>query len=353
MTTIRVLFLTNDSEYCHRLAPYFAKYHPEIKPAFSASDGNVAADLEKKMYNVVLIGDELAAANINVPGGVAGAYISENSSESELNGLRSFCKYKSGEALYRIIISMFAEVSNVKQVEGRGNKVFAFVGANGGAGATTMAAAFAYRQSSLGKKTLYFCCDQFADYSGFLADSTEGGSLSDLIFIVKSASKTGNAALKAAALLKKDVSGVRFLEKCADPFDFDNLSMEQIEKMLDIISGADEFDCVVVDASFYDERCRKLVMKRADTLFIVAEGDENAKAKLGRLAHYLNVTDKRNNTDLASRSMLILNKGAEQGMSGAAGIACCGGVPRYKDRNIRNIANAAARLDIWNFVQNA
>lgn len=351
MTTIRVLFLTNDSEYCHRVAPYFAKYHPEIKPAFSAATQGISEALAKKMYNVVLIGEEFAGVHITVPSGVSGAYLSETSSDSEINGLNSFCKYKSGEALFRQILSMFAEVSNIQSVNSSGFRVYAFAGANGGAGATTMAAAFAYRQASLGKKTLYFCCDPFADYSAFLADKTEGGSLSDLIFIVKSASGAKGASLKAAALLKKDVSGVKFLESCKDPYDFEVLTAEQIEKMLDILSAADEFDCVVIDASIYDERCRKLIMKRADTLFIVAENDSSAKAKLKRLMYYLNVADNRENTDLVSRSALIFNKNAEQNNTGVEGIAFCGSVPKYKDRNIRNIANAAARLDIWNSVQ--
>lgn len=351
MTTIRVLFLTNDSEYCHRVAPYLAKYHPEIKPAFSAATQGISEALAKKMYNVVLIGEEFAEYHINVPSGVSGAYLSETDSESEINGLNAVCKYKSGEALYRLILSMFAEVSNIQSVNSSGFQIYAFAGANGGAGATTMAAAFAYRQASLGKKTLYFSCDPFADYSAFLSDKTEGGSLSDLIFIVKSSAGSKGASLKTAALLKNDVSGVRFLESCKDPYDFEVLTAEQIEKMLDILSAADEFDCVVIDASIYDERCRKLIMKRADTLFIVAENDNSARAKLKRLMYYLNVADNRGNTDLVSRSMLIFNKNAEQNFAEVDGIAFCGSVPKYKDRNIRNIANAAARLDIWNCIQ--
>lgn len=353
MTTIRVLFLTGDTEYCHRLAPYFAKYHPEIKPAFSASEQSAAGDLERKMYNVVLIGEEFAGSGITVPGGVSGAYISENSAESEINGLRSFCKYKSGEALYRIILSMFAEVSNVKQFESHGNKIFAFIGANGGSGATTMAAAFAYRQSSLGKKTLYFSCDQFSDYSGYFSDNTEGGTLSDLVFIVKTSSDTGNASLKAAALLKKDASGVKFLENIDNPYDFDNLTTEHIEKMLNILSGADEFDCVVIDASFLDSKLREFVIKKADMLFIVSENNPGANAKLRRTIKYLKVLDEREKTDLGSRSVIILNKDAEHNWGGAKfdDIAVCGGVPRYKDTNVRNIANAVSRLDMWNSVQ--
>lgn len=353
MTTIRVLFLTDDSEYCHRIAPYFAKHHPDIKLTFSASESGASDMLANKMFSVALIGEEFSGTGINLPGGVAGAYISRSSAECEINGLRCFCRYKSGEALYRIILSMFAEVSNIRQFETQGVKVFAFVGANGGAGATTAAVAFAYKQAALGKRTVYFCCDQFADYTGYLSDNSEAGTLSDLVFIVKSSSGAGSASLKAAAMLKKDISGVRFIENFVDPTDFDNLSPEQIEKMLDIISHSDEFDCVIIDASFYDDRLRRLIMKKADMLFIVSENNPGASAKLKRLLRYLKITDGRSGAELSSRTMIIYNKNSGNDPDGENfdGIGFCGSIPKYKDSNTRNIANAASRLDIWNTVR--
>lgn len=350
MVTIRVLVITDDSEYCHRLAPYFAKHHPEVKFTFAAPEHDSSDIFANKMCNVALIGEEFLNTSINVPGGVAGAYLTENSSESEINGLRSFCKYKSGETLYRIIVSMFSEVSNVRQFDTQESKVFAFVGANGGAGATTAAVAFAYRQAARGKKTLYFCYDQFADYKSVMSDNTEGKTLSDLIFIVKSGSGSGNASLKAASMLKNDVSGVKFIENCPDPFEFDNLTLEHMEKMLEIVSHSNEFDGIVIDANFYDERLRQLILKKADILFIISENNANANAKLCKLIQYLKVMDMRKRTDICSRCVIILNKYTDQNWNGAKfdGITCFGGIPKYKDNNARNIANAASRLDIWN-----
>ncbi len=352
MITIKVLIITDDNEYCHRLGVYFAKHHPEIKFTFASSAQGTSDRLANKAFNVALIGGEFSNTQINIPGSVAGAYLTEDSSESEINGLRSFCKYKSGEMLYRTILSMFSEVSNVQQLNPRESKIFAFISANGGAGATTAAAAFAYRQASNGKKTLYFCCDQFADYKTIMSDNTEGKTLSDLIFIVKSSSSSGSASLKAAAMLKRDVSGVRFIENCADPSDFDSLSQEQIEKMLDIVSCADEFDCIVIDSNFNDQRLRQLVLKKADVLFIVSENGVNAAAKLSKLTQYLKLKDMRDGTDICSRSIIIINKDTERGRTTerSDGFVCCGEIPKYKDNNVRNIANAASRLDIWHNV---
>lgn len=347
MTTIRVLFLTSDSEYCHRLSPYFAKYHPEIKPAFSASTQGAVEILAQKMYNVVLIGEEFENERLVVPNGTAGAYLTETASGNDINGLHSFCKYKSGDALYRIILSMFAEVSSVQLSDYRNFRIFAFAGANGGAGATTLAAALAYRLASLGKKTLYFSCDPLADYSGFLSDNSEGGSLSDMIFIVKSGTNIKSASLKAAALLKNDISGVKFLDSCKEPYDFETLKTEHIEKMLEVLSGADEFDCIVVDGSIYDARFRELAVKKSDKLFVVAESDANAQKKLSRLIRFLKASDKRENTDLILRSALIFNKNSGAVSGNIEGMSFCGSVPRYKDTNIRNIASAASRLNIW------
>lgn len=346
MTTIRVLFLTNDGEYCHRAAPYFAKYHPDIKPTFSASVQGVSEAISKKMYNVVLVGEEFERENIIIPSGVAAAYLSETNSGNDINGLKSYCKYKSGDALYRIILSMFADVSNIQTVNANNFRIAAFTNANGGAGSTTIAAAYAYRQALLGKKTLFFSFDPFADCSDYLFDITESGTLSDMIFIVKSGTAAKNASLKAAALLKKDVSGVKFIDNCKDPYDFEALTAEHIEKMVDIISSADEFEYVVVDGSIFDERFRKFILNRADELFIVAENEKNSKSRLTKLLRFLSVLDKRENKDLVSRSALIFNKNSGASLS-VSGISVCGSVPKYKDSNVRNIANAASRLNIW------
>lgn len=348
MTTIRVLILTNDKEYCHRLTPYFAKFHPEVKLSYSISESGAYQGLTDDICNVLLIGDEFSNANINIPNGVAAAYICADPSGGDINGMRSYSKYKSGETLYRMIVSLFAEISNIQQIDRRDNKVFAFIGANGGAGTATVAAAFAYRQAARGKRTLFFCCDQFSDHSRVLSDNTDGGTLSDLIFIVKSAPSSGSASLKAAALLKKDVSGVRFLENSPDPTAFDNLTPEQIDKMLDIISSAEEFDCVVVDVNVSDERCRRLITKKADMIFIVAESSESAK--LYRLINYLKITDRRAKTNMTARLMIVFNKNDTNAQFNASyeGVKICGSIPRYKDKNARNIANAMAKLDIWN-----
>lgn len=352
MTTIKVLFIMSDSEYCRRIASYFNKHHPEIKLTLVAAKQDADEGLSHGAYNVVLIGEEFAAAGIVVPEGSASAYFCEDHSKDEVGGMRAFCKYQSGETLYKIIISLFSEVSNIKQLDSHANKIYAFVGANGGAGATTIAASFAYKQAMLGKKTLYFCIDQFADFSGLFYDNTGRGTMEDLIFIVKSEQNMGTAALKAAALLKKDSTGVNFIELGDDPAAFNGLTTAELEKMLEVISGADSFDSIIIDANFNDEKSRELIIKKVGLLFIVSDKGVGVNVRPSKLINYLKLMNLRDSSDLISRSVFVVNKNDTQMPQGATyeGVTACS-VPRYKDNCVRNIANAIARLNFWNYIQ--
>lgn len=352
MTSIRVLLITNDSVYCHRLAAYLGKHHTEIKISIMNDSSEIQKIIAQKTYNVVLIGDEYSDMEVSASSSVACAFLSASSSEMLLNNIKVFCKYKSGEEIYKKILDLYSEVSTGSlETAFSGKRVYAFAGASGGAGTTTVAAAFCFKLASMGKTVLYFSCDKFADSSVIFNDNLQSGSISDLFYAVKSLDgKNVNLSAKTSSLMKKDSQNVSYFDNCRNPLDFDGLDYAQLKKIFDIAVHAGNYDCVITDGSIYDERYIELIKGSADKILIVAENTTSSAAKLKRVSDYLDILDKRDSSGFIDRSAVIMNKNREPNVNRSSfqNMSFVGVIPKYKDSDPRAISNAASRLDVWN-----
>ncbi len=352
MATIRVLLLTSDIAYCHKIVPYFGKHHSEVKISIVHSASDIAESMKSNIYNVILIGEEFAGLQLNFPSNAVSVYITSNSSGAEINGKPSFCKYRSGEVIYRTILSLYSEVSAFSERDFKVGKVYSFMGANGGAGTTTAAAALAYRLAGMGQKVIFLNLDKFSDDSQLFSDSSEGGNMSDLIFLIANGGSVSNISMKCDSLLKRDGSGVKFMENCVNPCDFDELSYEQMALMFEALSGAGNFDGVIIDGNMYDERVWRLMREKSDMIFLIADNSISASSKLSKVVDFLVTNDRRGAENLTAKTLLIANRGSMISGVDSEDVLFGGAFPKYKDSNARGIAEAISRLEMWNNIIN-
>lgn len=353
MAAIKVLLVTNDSKYCHRLVPYFGKRHPEIKFSIMNYPDNLQDIIDTKKYNVILVGDEFSDVNFTPSSSVICAFISPSSSGQMINGIQVFCKYKSGDEIYKKILSLYSEVSVGGDVfTSSDNRVFAFLNANGGAGATTVAAAFCFKLAFAGKRVLYLCFDKFADSGCIYDGNVQGENFSDLFYAIKSSDgKNKNLSARAFSMLKRDSQNVEYFSECRNPLDFDSVDLNMLKKVLDIFLQSGSFNCVVIDGSFYDDRYANLVKEKADKIMIVSENNASATSKLQRFISYLDIMDKRDSGNLSDKSYIIINKDKGAGANGMAfeNVHMLGVIPKYMDDTApRTIAATMSKLDMWN-----
>lgn len=341
-----MLLMTSDVVYCRKLVSYLGNHHPEIKVTILNSDPFPNDAVRQNTYSVILIGEEFAGVHADIPDSAACAYLSENSAGNPVNGKISVCKYRSGEEIYRTILSLFSEVSTVLSTVG-GSAVYSFIGAGGGTGASVAAAALAYRLAAAGKKVLFLNLDKFSDMSQLFFDNTCGGNMGDIIFLIKSnENKNVNLSVKCASILGRDRSGVSFINSCGNPYNFDEMSYEELAELFKAASSADNFDAVVLDGNIYDPRVWRLISEKSGKIFAVSDNGAFSGQKLKKMLDMFRIIDMRGSESITARLGLILNKGA----SGAGlpdGINPVGSVPRYADSNPRGIAEAISRLDIW------
>lgn len=355
MALINVLVLTRDAEYAQRLTGYMGRKHPnDLRMMVLDTPDNFESFLKTSSVSVVLIDENCNKTDISAHTELAYAYLRENNSGR--SDERSFCKYSSGEEIYRTILGLYSEISANNRDANAGCRIYGFVGANGGAGTSLISAAFAMNQAQSGHKVLYLCFDKRTPEITFFGQKANG-SLSDLITAVMSKQQT-NLPAKAASLIRTDNSGVSYIQGCALPNDYDEIDAGILEKLVNACIRADEFNCVVIDGSLQDSAFCEKLLPSLSTLVVVSENGGTAFDKLFRTVEWLRIYDSRRNDDLLSHTRVIVNRvkivngqlsAPEQVVQG---VKYAGTIPLYGNGSQRNIALAISRLPLNNEISN-
>ncbi len=346
MTIINVLLVTNDVEYSHRLRRYITENHGDVKLTILDSVSGLGSVMGASSYSVMLIGEEFQELKFDLPAGMNCGWLCSRDIGGNIGGFRRFCKYRSGETLYNMILELYSDVS-----ADTGTPVYAFTASNGGAGATLVSASFAVRLASGGAKVLYFSFDRYSMPS-LIFDGDSHSGMSDFIFAVLASEKRDtNLSVKAASILSRDSSGVKYMQGCKSAVDMDELDPARLAKAFAAVQSSDEYGAVVLDIPLSDAAAWEAVQKYITRLFIVTGANAAAQQKLARVSEALRINDARRQTDLYGRCSVIINKdGQRREMTGTtdSGMPIIGAVPRYKDDNIRAVVNAISRLNMWN-----
>lgn len=351
MATIRVMLVTSDSEYSGRIGQYMSRHHSDIKLSILDSPANINQMMTMNSFSVILIETEFSETALSLAGRSVAAYLSPFDTQDTLNDKKVFCKYQSGETLYRIILDLFSEVSSTTSTFSSAGQVYAFMSSSGGAGATTLAVSFAKRAAAGGRRVIYINFDMLFDNSPFLSGEAIG-NMSDLIFAAISAERSRNSvnlSAKAAALICRDASGIYFVQCSVNPYDCNDLNEERLNAIYNALVGDNPYDTVVLDIQPQNEIQWSLMLSRAEKIYIVTENNPAAASKLSRLAAMLQACESHSGGIIA-KSAIIMNRdrSADWQREICGGIPFIGSVPKYSVNDAREISNAVMKLEMWN-----
>lgn len=353
MASINVLLLTRDSEYSEKLGQYMSRHHTDIRLSIADSPENLTQVMAINAFSVILVETEFADIELPMPGRSICAYLSASNTQDTLNDRRVFCKYQSGETVYRIILDLFSEVSSASAAANASGFVTAFVGASGGAGTTTLAVSYAKRMAASGVRTLYINLDKFFD-SDFWLPGEAIGTMSDLLFSVISSERSRgsvNISAKAQALMCRDASGVCFVKSCNNSFEFSDIDEDRLNAVYSAMLGGSAFDAVILDIPAHYDIAWKLMLNKAGRIFIVTENSPRAASNLTRFVNMLKAYDSHEPGTL-EKAAIIMNmnrdRSADWSREICAGVPFLGDVPKYNDNDTHSIINAVMRLEMWN-----
>ena len=155
---IRVGFFDKDVRYINKLVNYINLHYADSIETHSYSNiDSMREQIDKRKLDILLIDPDCVDKSFSVPDYMGMAYLSTSADIESIWGKRTVCKYQKVELIYKEILNLYSELDlgiSVKAWRG-GCPIQMFIGASGGVGTTTVAAACAKNMAQSGRKVLY------------------------------------------------------------------------------------------------------------------------------------------------------------------------------------------------------
>lgn len=337
---IKVAILDDNKEYLVRITAAFTNRFADKLEIYSFSDLETAfQSLRTNRINVFIVSDTYDVDTDRIPKRCGFAYLVDSTGIETFKGQAAICRFQRTETIYKEILGIFSDISPDFGFEGNENgTAIVFASASGGAGSSTVAAAFAKRQAMKGKRVLYLNLEQFGNADIFFDGEGQFG-LSDVVFAVKS--KKMNLSLKLESYIKIDPSGVGFYSAAKNPLDIKEMDAEDIGNIIAAIRSTGSYDIIVIDADFSVSKISIELMKCSAITVFVSDGTKISNDKFMRAYSALETYEQQKDVSVIGKMCLIYNKMGD-GKSNTMfdlPVKVCGKIPYIPSSDERKTVN--------------
>lgn len=347
---IKIAILENDKSYLTRVVSAFGARYSDRLEIYSFTDQAVAfGSLNSAKIDVLLASDSFDIDISKLPNRCAFAYLVDSAGIDLLNDQRAICKFQKADLIYKQIISAYSEkassITGFKMTDIE-CKVIVFCSASGGAGSSTMAAAFAVRLAQKGKKIMYLNLERFGSADIFFSGQGQF-DMSDIIFALKS--RKTNLPLKLESCVKQDARGVYFYSQAKIALDMLELNTEDTLRLISELKLMGEYDYIIVDTDFGIDKDTLTIYRQAQNIVLVGDGSAESNIKTERAYIALTTLEQNADAPLTNRLVFIYDKvSSKNGQSlNVDGLKILGGAPRYAGGSTREIVDQISQMDMF------
>lgn len=350
---IKLAIVDQDENYVRRLVNNLQiNYSDKIEPYYFSSFSYFTDFISENILHVVLFSEELEIEQSMLSDRMSSAFLVSSKNIEEVNGLPAICKFQKVDLLYKNVLSLFADIESRMVLKGNGGigRVVLFTSAQGGAGTSTVASAFAIHAAKRGEKVLYLCLDRF--HRSEICFHAEGNmSFSDVLYAVKS--KKINLAIKLESAIKKDIKGVDFFDACKNANDMLELNEQDVEQLVKSLGSMENYQYIVIDIALdFSPICTNLLTKYASDVIFVNTGDEIGNIKLQRAFEIISNLEKKNKLSIYNKCKLLYNR-----FSSTTGkrmvdipVEICGGINKIEGASYGQLVEKLAEHQIMNSI---
>lgn len=346
---INIALFDKDKNYSTRLLKSFQdKYVKEISISVFSDENLFVSELSSQHFDMVVIDQEYIHLRNHVPDRAVLAVLTKDNYIEEFEQIPAIGKYQKVETLYKRFIGIFADNSVGIKVRGSGAKanIILFTSAQGGSGTSSLAAAYAVNQAEKGKSVFFLNLETFGSSNSYFQGEGQG-SFSDIIYALKS--NNINLTMKLMSTIKRDASGVEFIDECRNAYDMLELKDQEIDALIEAISSVKEYDVVIIDYSGVSSERQMFLMKTyADSIVYVNDGSEIGNTKFTRFCEVIAVVEKMENKALLSKMALVYNRFSSQTgrQLQTIPIARLGGIHRIEGITGRELVEELSRQEV-------
>lgn len=347
---IKIAILDSDKNYLNRIINVFNNRYNDKLEVFGFSTPQIAVEqINGSKIDVFLISEDFIECTSSITGKTVPLVMVNSKDVLEVQNFDVVCKYQKVDQIYKKILAVYSantEYSFVKGAEGMGCVRVVFSAVAGGTGSTTAAIAYAMNLAKKNKKVIYIDMNMISNTSVFL--SAEGSySLSDVLYAIKS--KKVNIGMKIESAIRKDASGIDYLNETATILDMFELEEEEALTIIDEIEKLGFYDYIVLDAQFSIKGLAHALMKKAGRVVWVSDGTPAVNVKVARAGQAVKILDGGGKDVIGPKLVLLYNQ-----FSNKTGkilenldVRNIGGIPKIQGASERQVVEHIRDLDVF------
>lgn len=228
----------------------------------------------------------------------------------EIKSFEIMSKYQTGENLVNNILNIFSERSSfeIRTEEGfKNTKIITFFSPSGGTGVSTLAMATAIQCAKKHMDIFYLNLERFSSLPAIFNSVENGQSLSNVLFFLKENSKNLSLKIKTSKLTD-DVTGVHYFLPPESSFDIEDISIDEIKRLIDEMEDMACYDVIVIDISSELSDINISLLQRSDYIYYILAYDKISKLKFEGMIKAFEILNKRKGLDFINKGEVILNK---------------------------------------------
>lgn len=307
---LRLAVIDDKKKYFDRLQAYYKSgFQDKIDLYYYSMPEEF---IESNHYNdvdILLVSDKLKDSISELRKTYAMALLVDSPSIGSIVNLKAIFRYQKPELIYKELISVLAEYDDsdivYKMGSNHSSKVDIFMPLSGGAGATSIALAFAMNFANRGEKTLYLNFESIEAMDLFLSGNSNG-TFHDLVYAIKSSKP--NIGLKIESIICKDISGLYYFRPEMNMADMMELSSDDKINIINVLKSLNDYKNIVVDMSFDLKDSMEIMTKLANRVVFVCEDSSISMKKAENFLKTLRVFESAGKMSIKDKIYMICNK---------------------------------------------
>lgn len=347
---MKLVICTNDNPYATRFMNYFDVHYADRMELVQFTDTELLGQyISREHLDICLMDREMLKTMAPGMKERAIVVVLTEDRDEEAEAYQCIYKYQKAEIIFKELLNIYADKkSNIKSFHKHGPneaRSYVFCSASGGAGATTVALAYAIRQARE-RNVLYLNLQQYSN-ADLILKGEGTGKFDDVIFALKS--KRGTLSLKLESLVRKSKENVNFFVSCENPMDLQELTVEEIEKLLREVISCGLYQEVIIDI---DSRLNPLeiaVMEQVEHIILVEGGTVSNSMKFGKFYRALEAVEDKKRKAFLSKLLLFYNQFSNKtSIEIEENLApVIGGIPRFEGVGMEGIISRIVMMDVF------
>lgn len=317
-----------DDRYAKGLSDYI---NCNYSTAFQASCFTKPEALEdylqkKQQADVLMISPDFYDISIKYPGIKLKLLLTDGAVSGGYPGFQLLNKFNTGERLLSDIVYLYSKLNPDEHrftPYSKDTRLIAVYSAAGGAGKTTIATALSAVCSSMGLQIFYLNLESFQSTGAFFATKSKR-TLSYIFYYLKERSM--NLSFRMQGIKSTDeVYGVQYFNPPDSPLEYDELTVDELELLLNGIREMNVYSYVFIDmsSSFDSKNCK--ILELCDRIVLVNLQEHIAMHKCRKFMDELVKLDGKEKGNISDKLITVINR--YRGGSTEAAASIC--IPEY------------------------